>query len=203
MADRARPERTHPRRQNGCDVHLKYAAISRRHATLALQEGGSVRVSPLPASSRTGRPGATPRRAHAAPARRIDARRSHLTPSARRPRASIPRAPVPAALPAPRARAHKLTRRFFPPPGATGAPAQHEQDQPRDAQRRGRHRGRRHAQGRRRGGFPSGRVRATRLPLPARRRGGGGGEGFLPGGPPAIAPRRAQQRRRRRQVSRL
>ena len=25
-------------RQNGCDVHLKYAAISRRHATLALQK---------------------------------------------------------------------------------------------------------------------------------------------------------------------
>ena len=31
-------------RQNGCDVHLKYAAISRRHATLALQKSGSVRL---------------------------------------------------------------------------------------------------------------------------------------------------------------
>jgi len=31
------------RRQNGCDVHLKFAAISRKHATLAVQEGGSVR----------------------------------------------------------------------------------------------------------------------------------------------------------------
>ena len=34
-------------RQVGCDVHLKYAAISRRHATLAVQSGGSVRA-PVP-----------------------------------------------------------------------------------------------------------------------------------------------------------
>ena len=31
-------------RQIGCDVHLKYAAISRRHATVAVQSGGSVRA---------------------------------------------------------------------------------------------------------------------------------------------------------------
>ena len=34
---------SHPR-QNGCDVHLKFAAISRKHATVAVQEGGSVRA---------------------------------------------------------------------------------------------------------------------------------------------------------------
>ena len=31
-------------RQIGCDVHLKYAAISGRHATVAVQSGGSVRA---------------------------------------------------------------------------------------------------------------------------------------------------------------
>jgi|AntAceMinimDraft_5_1070358.scaffolds.fasta_scaffold50146_1 hypothetical protein len=35
-------------RQNGCDVHLKFAAISRRHATLQLQTSGAVRPPPSP-----------------------------------------------------------------------------------------------------------------------------------------------------------
>eukprot|EP00740_Mantoniella_antarctica_P012224 CAMPEP_0181390218 /NCGR_PEP_ID=MMETSP1106-20121128/25360_1 /TAXON_ID=81844 /ORGANISM="Mantoniella antarctica, Strain SL-175" /LENGTH=115 /DNA_ID=CAMNT_0023511099 /DNA_START=86 /DNA_END=429 /DNA_ORIENTATION=- len=34
-------------RQNGCDVHLKFAAISRRHATLQLQTSGAVLLKNL------------------------------------------------------------------------------------------------------------------------------------------------------------